>query len=200
MRIPGSANRAERGPDFAERTRCGAAAGGSCRCGRPCAGEETAPVLLLAIGNPLMADDGAGQEILSRLESAAKEWGTGVELVDGGTQGLALLGQFERRKAVVFLDAVRLGSKAGAVHVLNGEELVQMGRRPATSAHEGSAPDILRALQLLGEVPEAVALVGIEPERVETHIGLSPAVMDSIGLAAGLARMTVNRLLASMAR
>lgn len=185
--------------EFVERKRCGAAAGGICRCGRPCAGEETAPVLLLAIGNPLMADDGAGQEILSRLESAATEWGNDVELVDGGTQGLALLGKFEKRKAVVFLDAVRLGSKAGAVHVLTGDELVQMGRRPATSAHEGSAPDILRALQLLGETPEEVALVGIEPERVETRIGLSPAVRDSIALAAGFARMTVNRLLARAA-
>jgi len=193
MRIPGSV-------EFAGRTPCGTAAGGTCCCGSPCAGEETAPVLLLAIGNPLMADDGAGQEILSRLESTATEWGNGVEFVDGGTQGLALLGKFEKRKAVVFLDAVRLGSKAGAVHVLTGEELVQMGRRPATSAHEGSAPDILRALQLLGETPEEVALVGIEPERVETRIGLSPAVRDSIGLAAGFARMTVNRLLARAAR
>ncbi len=186
--------------EFAERTRCGAAAGGSCRCGRPCAGEETAPVLILAIGNPLMADDGAGQEILSRLESDAQKWGHDVELVDGGTQGLALLGKFEQRKAVVFLDAIRLGYKAGAVHVLNGKDVIQMGRRPASSAHEGSAPDILRALQLLGETPEEVALVGIEPERVETRIGLSPAVQNSIGLAAGFARMTVNRLLACIAR
>jgi len=186
--------------EFTERTRCGAAEGGTCRCGRPCAGEETAPVLLLAIGNPLMADDGAGQAILSRLESAATEWGHGVEFVDGGTQGLALLGTFEKRKAVVFLDAVRLGSKAGAVHVLTGDELVQMGRRPASSAHEGSAPDILRALQLLGETPDEVALVGIEPERVETRIGLSPAVQDSIPLAAGFARMTVSRLLARAVR
>ncbi len=193
MRIPGSV-------EFAERTRCGAAAGGTCRCGQPCAGEETAPVLLLAIGNPLMADDGAGQEILSRLESDAQKWGHDVELVDGGTQGLALLGKFDQRKAVVFLDAIRLGYKAGAVHVLNGKDVLQMGRRPASSAHEGSAPDILRALQLLGEIPEEVALVGIEPERVETRIGLSPAVQNSIGLAAGFARMTVNRLLACMAR
>ena len=183
-----------------EHNGCGAAAGlGSCRCGRKCS-EETAPVLLLAIGNPLMADDGAGQEILSRLESDAQRWGHDVELVDGGTQGLALLGKFEQRKAVVFLDAIRLGYKAGAVHVLNGKDVIQMGRRPATSAHEGSAPDILRALQLLGEVPDEVALVGIEPERVETRIGLSPAVENSIGLAAGFARMTVNRLLACMAR
>lgn len=175
-----------------ERARCG---GQDCRCSEPCACDETAPVLLLGLGNPLMADDGAGQEILARLESEAAEWGSHVDFVDGGTQGLALLGKFEGRKAVVFLDAIRLGEKAGAVHLIQGKELMKMGGR-ATTAHEGSAPDILRALELLGDTPSEIALVGIEPEILRTGIGLSPAVRDSIGLAAGLARMTVNRLLA----
>ena len=187
MPIPGSV-------EFARRTCCAAAGGGSC-CGQACAGEKTAPVLLLAIGNPLMADDGTGQELLSRLESEGPKWGSDVEFVDGGTQGLALLGNFERRKAVVFLDAVRLGYKPGAVHVLSGEEVLRMGSRPASSAHEGSAPDILRALELLGETPSEVTLVGIEPERIETSIGLSATVRNSLGLAAGFARTAINRLL-----
>ena len=183
--------------DFAGRSRCSAAEGlGGCCCGGPCS-EETAPVLLLAIGNPLMADDGAGQEILSRLESDSKRWGHDVELVDGGTQGLALLGKFEKRKAVVFLDAVRLGYKAGAVHVLNGKDILELGCRPSNSAHEGSAPEILRALQLLGETPAEVTLIGIEPERIETGMGLSSTVRNSLGLAAGFARMTINRLLSN---
>src|SRR5450755_3720565 len=100
----------------------------------------TAPVLLLGLGNPLMADDGAGQEILARLQSDAAQWGDAVELVDGGTQGLALLGIFDGRKAVVFLDAIHLGDKPGTVHLLGGEELMRMGQRRATTAHEGSAP------------------------------------------------------------
>src|SRR5437016_2651981 len=136
-----------------------------CRCTASCPCRKTAPVLLLALGNTLMADDGAGQELLARLASQSSEWGTDVELVDGGTQGLALLGQFENRKAVVFLDAIRLGDKPGSVHVLHGDELLQMGRRRATTAHEGSAPEILRALELLGDSPAEIALVGIEPER-----------------------------------
>ncbi|HYL34399.1 MAG TPA: hydrogenase maturation protease [Bryobacteraceae bacterium] len=179
-----------------ERARCGSQ---DCRCSQPRAGEETAPVLLLGLGNPLMADDGAGQKILARLESEAAEWGPRVEFVDGGTQGLALLGKFEGRKAVLFLDAIRLGEKAGAVHLLHGDELMKMGGR-ATTAHEGSAPDILRALELLGDTPAEIALVGIEPEKLQTGIGLSPGVEGSIGLAAGLARMTVNRFVAAAVR
>jgi hydrogenase maturation protease len=154
-----------------------------------------APVLLLGLGNPLMADDGAGQELLAKLSSLASAWGPAVEFMDGGTQGLALLGVFEGRKAVVFLDAVRLGDKPGAVHVLRGEELIRMGTRRATTAHEGSAPQILAALELLGETPKEIAMIGLEPERIGLGIGLSETVQASLGVAAGFARMTVNRFL-----
>ena len=142
-----------------------------------------------------MSDDGAGQEILARLESEATAWGSRVEFMDGGTQGLALLGKFEGRKAVVFLDAIRLGDKAGAVHVLDGDELVSLGGGHATTAHEGSAPQILAALQLLGEVPQQVTMVGIEPEEIKTGIGLSAAVEANVGVAASFARMTITKIL-----
>jgi len=159
--------------------------------------DNTAPVLLLGLGNPLMSDDGTGQEVLARLESEATAWGSRVEFIDGGTQGLALLGRFEGRKAVVFLDAIRLGDKAGAVHVLDGAELVSLGGGHATTAHEGSAPQILAALQLLGEVPRQVTMVGIEPAEIKTGIGLSVAVEASVGVAASFARMTITKILSA---
>jgi len=180
-----------RTPGLAERDQCHG-------CGASCGCESAiAPVLVLAIGNPLMADDGAGQEVLAKLESIAAGWGSQVELLDGGTQGLALLGQFEGREAVVFLDAVRLGEAAGSVHVLRGQEVLRMGGH-ATSAHEGSAPDILRALELLGETPAEVALVGVEPERIQIGIGLSPAVRGSLERAADSAKAAVDRILSAL--
>jgi len=180
MRIPGSVEISE----------CGG-------CGRACGCKPAvAPVLVLAIGNPLMADDGAGQELLAKLQSAGP-WDARVEFVDGGTQGLALLGQFENRRAVLFLDAVRLGKPAGSVHELQQQQLIRMGSR-ATSAHEGSAPDILKALELLGETPAEVALVGIEPEKIQTGIGLSPAVRDGLEQAAGLAASAIDRILSAL--
>jgi hydrogenase maturation protease len=142
-----------------------------------------------------MADDGAGQELLSKLSPLASAWGPQVEFVDGGTQGLALLGLFEGREAVVFLDAIRLGDQPGAVHILRGQELMRMGVRPASTAHEGSAPQILAALELLGETPKEITMIGVEPEKIGLGIGLSSSVQDSLGMAAGFARMTVNEML-----
>jgi hydrogenase maturation protease len=145
-----------------------------------------------------MSDDGAGQALLAELQSDAPGWGSRVELMDGGTQGLALLGKFEGRKAVVFLDAIRLGDKAGAVHVLEQDELTRLGRVRAATAHEGSAPQILTALQLLGEVPAEIAMVGIEPEQIRTGMGLSAPVEASLPAAANFARTTIRNILARM--
>src|SRR5581483_1184531 len=121
----------------------------------------SAPILVLAIGNRLLQDDGVGMELLSRLEAVSEEWGPAVELIDGGTCGLALLGAVLDRAAVVFLDAVRLGAEPGSVHVLRKGDLYSMSGRKS-SAHEGGAKEILAALALLGWTPQEVAVVGIE--------------------------------------
>ena len=71
-----------------------------------------------------------------------------------------------------------------------------MGGGAATTAHEGSAPQILAALQLLGEVPREVAMIGIEPEQIRTGMVLSAPVEASLGVAATFARTTVNNVLA----
>ena len=46
---------------------------------------DHAPTIVLGLGNPIMADDGLGLEILTRLRDG---WDVdGAELVDGGTWG-----------------------------------------------------------------------------------------------------------------
>jgi len=154
--------------------------------------EAAAPVLVLAIGNRLLGDDGVGMELLSRLEPFSQEWGTAVELIDGGTCGLALLGAVLGRAAVVFLDAVKLGAEPGSVHVLRKGDLLGMGGSGST-AHEGGAKAILAALALLGKTPAEVALVGMEPARVETGIGLSGEVDARLGEAVDRAREVIGR-------
>jgi len=48
---------------------------------------------------------------------------------------------------------------------------------------------------LLGETPNDITMIGLEPERIELGIGLSPAVQASVNDAAGVVRQTINRLL-----
>ncbi len=156
-----------------------------------------APVLVLGLGNPLLRDDGVGLRLLEGLQAHAAPWGGRVESVDGGTQGLALLGRMAGRRALVLLDAVALGAAPGTVHRLDRATALQLAAVPGSTAHEGGAGALLAACDLIGDLPARVAVVGIEPAEVATGIGLSPPVRAGVPEALECARAVVESLLAA---
>lgn len=152
------------------------------------------PVLVLGLGNPLLTDDGAGLRLLAGLSSES-EW-SGVEFVDGGTQGIALLPLLDERRAVLVLDAVGLGAAAGTVHVLAGDDVPLTRTLRSRTAHEGNACELLLLARLLGQTPERVAIVGVEPGEVKTGIGLTREVEGALPAALELARTILREMLA----
>jgi len=157
---------------------------------------KTKPILVLGVGNLLLRDDGAGLELLSCLRRDAGRWGDAVEFLDGGTGGLALLGEVSGRRAVVVLDAVRTGAEAGTVHILRTTDLLTFGRGRASTAHESNATELFRVSELLGERAEELVAIGIEPDIVETGIGLSEKVSSALDGAIRSARFIVDDLVA----
>lgn len=150
-----------------------------------------APVLVLGVGNAVLRDDGVGLRLLADLSPEWRHCGEEVEFVDGGTQGLALLDRIAGRRALVILDAVKLGAAPGAVHVLR--EWRDCAARSAT-AHESNVSELLAVSTLLGECPEKVAIVGIEPHRIETGLELSDLVAQSVPAALEAARRLLVEL------
>ncbi len=150
-----------------------------------------APLLVLGVGNALLTDDAAG---LVMLEELARDTGNdnAVEYLDGGTQGLALMGWLSGRKAVVLLDAVSLGSAPGTLHVLRFPFVHPMPR--ATTAHEGSGAELLRFAALVDELPEQAWIIGIEAGCVRTGIGLSGPVTAAIPRAVTAVRGLISNL------
>ena len=148
-------------------------------------GSVRPPVLVLGVGNALLGDDGAGLRVLAELERDAAHWAGQVEFLDGGTQGLALLDRIAGRRVLLVLDAVALGAEPGTVHALRGWK--HEGER-ASTAHESNVAELLQASTLLGECPEQVTVIGIEPARIETGIGVSDAVAKAVGEAVEAAR------------
>jgi hydrogenase maturation protease len=138
-----------------------------------------APVLVLGLGNLLLEDDGVGLRLLEAI-GAADRFGEDVEFVDGGTQGLALLGYLGGRKLAVILDAVGLGEAPGTVHVLRGAEIEKLRAHHSTIAHEGNAIELLAVARLLRDEPYELVIVGIEPDHVRTGVGLSDAVSAAV--------------------
>jgi len=111
--------------------------------------------------------------------------------VDGGTQGLALLGVIAGRRAALILDAVALGGDPGTIHVLRQPNLAA---HRAGSAHEGNAGELLAAAALLGDLPERWVILGVEPQRIATGAGLSEPVQRALQPALARALALIEEL------
>ncbi len=146
---------------------------------------EPAPVLVLAVGNVLLRDDGVGLELLEGVR-AEFESNPRVELMDGGTQGLALLPRLAGRRAMLVLDAIALGAEPGSIHMILDARAQRPGR--STTAHESNASQLIATAQLIGECPDLITVVGIEPAEVRTGVGLSEVVRGAVPEACKAAR------------
>ncbi len=137
---------------------------------------EPAPVLVLGLGNTLLTDDGVGPALVEQLVGSEDDWNGQVEFVDGGTQGLALLGQFAGRRALIIVDALTTGAAPGTIHRFTLPELRTVTPVRGASAHEGNAGELLNAAELLGELPDRLFVVGVEPQEIRTGFGLSSSL------------------------
>ncbi len=135
--------------------------------------------LILGIGNPLMSDEGIGIEAVKILLDRYK-FSENVEIIDGGTQGLELLQYFENVKNLIIIDAVYTSKrKAGEIVVIQKEN-IKYYLKTKMSVHDIGLEDIISALDLIGQVPENMVIIGIIPEKIELQVGLSETVKQSM--------------------
>ncbi len=157
---------------------------------RPYAPAGNQPVLVLGLGNTLLADDGVGIHI---IRSLAQDPMTPPCLlpVDGGTLGFRLLDQIARAQAVLIIDAAQLGAPAGTVRLLDRQQLaLHVQRSGRLSAHEAGLADLLTLARLEGFAPRYLALLGIQPQTIDWGQTLSPQVARAAPLACQLAVQT----------
>jgi hydrogenase maturation protease len=160
----------------------------------------TSPALDLAVigvGNVLRGDDAVGVRVVEGLRTAVDQdphaLPAGTRLVDGGTLGLDLLRSIRDARAVVFVDAARLGGPVGTVSVLRGVEIERAADAGGETA-AGALGELVAVAGLLGWLPEDVALVGIEVADVDVRVGMSPGVAAALQVAMGAVRAELHRM------
>jgi hydrogenase maturation protease len=134
--------------------------------------------VVLAVGNPLMGDDGLGLAALGRLRERFV-LDPFVELVDGGTDGVRLLPVVEDAGRLLVLDAVRTGAEPGTLVTLRAEDLPE-ALPLAVSPHQIDLREIFALAALRETLPRELVVLGLEPERVEFGEGLGPRVSRGI--------------------
>jgi hydrogenase maturation protease len=131
-------------------------------------------ILVLCLGNDILADDGVGWAVADALEISGLP--EGVLLKKSALAGLYLLDILEGYQDVVVVDAVRTGLRLpGTVLSFPLEDL----RSPTgPSPHSVGLPTVLEVARRSGvEVPGRIHLVMVEVEDMET---LSEGLTDEV--------------------
>ena len=151
--------------------------------------ERPYQLLILGLGNVLCADDGLGVAAVTALKQAY-EPPAGVEIVDGGTLGLALLPWIEDADRVILVDAVMADAPPGSLVRLEGDD-VGAAVAHRLSPHQIGVADLLDGARLRDRYPPLVVLLGLVPERFDLRLGCShavaqrlPALVDEVALQA----------------
>jgi hydrogenase maturation protease len=153
-------------------------------------------VLVVCIGNELVADDGVGWAVYQELRRF--ELPQGVRLVFLGLGGIDLLEELDGEELLLVVDGVQLGAPPGTVHRLGWEDLPQAPARPVSGHGIGVREAITIGRRLYPErVPAATRLIGIEGRCFDRlGQGLSPevarAVPEAVGIVARLAGLSLH--------
>ncbi len=129
-------------------------------------------VVVVGLGNTLMADEGIGCVIASRFLSQQEKY-PGVEFIDAGTGGMSLLHIISGRGKVIIIDCAIMGTEPGTIKRFTPEEAKSVKQLSNYSLHEGDVLKIIEMARKLGQYPEQIIIFGIEPQRIETGRQLS---------------------------
>ena len=136
--------------------------------------ERQPKIAVLGIGNLLMSDEGFGVHMVQELQSSWT-FSPEIQLIDGGTAGMELLGFMSDFDHLLLIDAIDAGLEEASLCSFNHDE-VDKYFAAQVSAHEVGIQDVL-FIKNLGDNPlVACHVVGIQPSSLEPHIGLSDKV------------------------
>lgn len=130
--------------------------------------------LVLGLGNLLMNDDAAGLRAVYTLQERYPDR-ENLQIVDGGTLGLDLLGHVAWADKLLLLDAININEAPGTVALIAGDDINPVLSQ-RISPHQVGLKDLLEAAELIGDRPPEVELLGIQYDNINMEMTLSEEV------------------------
>ena len=124
------------------------------------------------------------------MEALAERYrfGPHVQLLDGGTQGIYLVDQVRWADVLVVFDAVDYGLPPGTLKRVEGAEVPRFMGAKKMSLHQTGFQEVLALADLLGDYPQHLLLIGVQPVELDDFGGsLRPPVKACIQPAIALA-------------
>ena len=157
-----------------------------------CEEEIVARVLVLGVGNSLLADSGAGIRAALQLRNRI---GTrpNVTILDAGTLCFSLLPALREADALIAIDAAKDGGSPGDVRICVSEDFDRFVKRTGRGVHEVGLADLLDVARLSGHLPDKRALISLEPASIDWGQGLSPPVAAALPVCVDVALEFIDR-------
>ncbi len=144
-------------------------------------------ILLLGIGNLLWADEGFGVRVIEQLQKHYRFPGN-VRVLDGGTQGVYLVEHVQAADILIVFDAIDYGLPPATMKIVKNRDVPHFLGAKKMSLHQTGFQEVLAMAQMLGDYPEHLLLIGVQPEELEDYGGsLRPGVKAKIQPAIDLA-------------
>ncbi|MGB4773235.1 MAG: HyaD/HybD family hydrogenase maturation endopeptidase [Chitinophagaceae bacterium] len=128
---------------------------------------NTKKILIMGIGNYLMADEGVGVHAAEQLQQL--NWPENVSVLDGGTGGFHLLEYFETHDHVILIDATLDGREPGTIRKIKPRFAKDFP--PAMSTHDIGLKDMVSALQFMDKMPVidlyVVSIASIQEQGIQ---------------------------------
>lgn len=132
---------------------------------------KTNKITILGIGNTLFSDEGVGIHLLPILEEALKDY-ENIDIVEGLTDGMKLLGPVEDAENLIIIDAINAGKPGGSIIKLEGNEIpAYFGIK--MSIHQLGFQEVLLAAKMRERYPKQIVMFGMQPTSLELGIGLT---------------------------
>lgn len=137
------------------------------------AGCPAGPTVLVAgFGNEALRDEGIG---LHAVRALARGWlPSHIQVLEGGTGGLALVGWLAGVKRLVLVDAMDMARPPGTVIVVRPEEIRAVAPAERWSLHGMGLLEAVELAGALGLLPAEVYVVGVQPADLTWGFALSP--------------------------
>jgi len=139
-------------------------------------------IAVYGIGNVLAHDDAVGPSVVRMLEA---EWQLPADIVveDLGTPAIELPTHLSGFDTIIIVDAVSASAAPGSIRVYDKQQILVHAPGLRLSPHDPALRETLLMLDLTGEGPSEITLVGVVAELTDMGIGLSDAVTSALPAA-----------------
>lgn len=133
-------------------------------------------ILVLGLGNLVLKDEGVGIHAVQRMQRDTLS--EGIDILDGGTGGIFMIGTLQQYDHVIMIDATLDTNPPGTVRRLKPKYSTDYPR--LMSAHEIGLKDMIDAMIVQDHIPDIDLVIVSARDVQEIGMELSPPVEKAL--------------------